>query len=169
MTNTRAAKADTQKTDNLSAEEVAEAQRAAATKSAREAEKLPAASAPAVASEAAAAKSDTTLTAGEAANLKDKSKGDFGPFTDNAPPVGAALDAITADEDASVFDFDVEDVPFTIVEGGVQVAVREHLGRNIIEVSPAGWIGPGTTFGANQVKSLLKALHKVDAKTKKRA
>lgn len=167
MTESKASEATAQKDgDKNPAAKTAAAKPSA--KSVAESAKLPSASAPAVATEAFADHSDTTLAAGEAADLRDK-KGGYGPFTDTAPPVGAALDVLTDNGDAAaVFDFDVADVPFTVVEGDVQVSVRENHGRAIVEVSPAGWVGPGQVFGANQVPALYKALGQVKGKLKKR-
>lgn len=137
----------------------------AATKSAAENENLPSASAPAVASEAQAKTSDTTLTAGEVDKIED-SKGGLGPFQDTARPVGAALEATTApdsiDTDA---DFETTEA-FTVTEGDVVVSVRQHNNRNIVEVSPAGWNGPGQIFAPYQAKLLHKALGQVVKKVK---
>jgi hypothetical protein len=152
-------KADTANTQKATAK--------AATKSAAEAENLPSASAPAVTSEAEATKSDTTLTAGEAEKVaSDASEGEFGPFKDTAPPVGAALDA-TTDPDNIDTSLDFPDTSaFTETVGDVVVAVRQHNSRNVVEIAPAGWTGPGQVFAPYQAKLLHQALGKVVKKLK---
>lgn len=162
MADTKADTATTKKAETKAAAKPAP--KATATKSAQESESLPGASAPAVAAEAQAKKSETTLTSTEAQDLVSKD-GDFGPFRDNAPPTGAALDATTDEVDTSV-DFR-DNVPFTATEGDVYVAVREHNQRNIVEIAPAGWTGPGQVFAPYQVKSLIKALQEVQKGIKK--
>lgn len=137
----------------------------AATKSAAEGENLPSASAPAVAAEAQAKKDETTLTSTEAQELENKDGG-FGPFQDTARPVGAALEATTeSDKIDTTVDFDSTEA-FTVTEGDVVVAVRQHNQRNIVEVAPAGWNGGGQIFAPYQAKLLLKALQKVVKKIK---
>lgn len=145
-------KADTAKTEKATA-------KPNATKSAGEGENLPSASAPAVASEAQAKKADTTLTAGEAVEITGAG-GDLGPFQDTAPPTGAALDeTIDEDEIDTTVDFPAGEA-FTEVVGDVQVSVREHNQRNIVEITPVGWVGPGQVFAPYQVKLLAAALNK---------
>lgn len=153
-------KADTAQTQKAAAK--------TATKSAAEAEKLPGASAPAVTSEAEATKSDTTLTAGEVdAVATNAAAGEFGPFKDVAPPVGAALDATTEPDNIdTTLDFD-SNAAFTETVGDVVVAVRQHNNRNIVEIAPAGWTGPGQVFAPYQAKLLHQALGKVVKKLHK--
>lgn len=164
MAETKADTASTQKADSKSAETKAPAKPRAA-KSAAENENLPSASAPAVASEAQAARSETTVTAGEVDKIEN-SKGGLGPFQDTARPVGAALEATIAPDsiDTNV-DF-ADNEAFTVTEGDVVVAVREHNNRNIVEVVPVGWQGPGQIFAPYQAKLLHQALGKVIAKLK---
>jgi len=80
------------------------------------------------------------------------------PFTDTAPPVGLALELTT--EPAAIdttLDF-LDTDPFTITKGDVVVAKRPHNGRNVVEVAPAGWVGPGQVFAPYQAKLLHDAL-----------
>ena len=164
MTESKADTASTQKADAKPAATKATA-KPTATKSAAENENLPSASAPAVASEAQAKLSETTLTAGEVDKIEN-SKGGLGPFQDTARPVGAALDA-TTDPDSIDTNVDFEsNEAFTVTEGDVLVAVREHNNRNIVEVVPVGWQGPGQVFAPYQAKLLHKALGKVIKKLK---
>lgn len=139
---------------------------AQAKKSAAEAEKLPSASAPAVASEAEAKRAETTLTAGEVDKLEGKN-GDLGPFRDTASPVGAALDATTRPDtiDTSL-DFD-EEGAFTEAVGDTVVSVRKQNSRNVVEISLAGWNGPGFIVAPYQAKLLHEALGNVVKKLKK--
>ena len=129
-------------------------------KSVGEGEKLPTASSPAVSGEAAAQADPNTLSADEASKVV-KSTGETDPFQDTAPPVGAALDAVTDTEaiDTTV-DFPTTEA-FTEIEGDVQVAVRQQNQRNIVEVSTVGWVGPGMQYAPYQAKLLIKALEKV--------
>lgn len=142
------------------------ATKANTTKSAGEGEALPSASAPAVAAEASAANSETTLTAAEVAKV-ETSEGGFGPFQDTAPPAGAALETVLDSASDTAYDFNPSDVPFTEIVGDVQLAVRQHNGRNVVEVSQVGWVGPGVTLGAYQIRHLAAAARKVAQKLRK--
>jgi hypothetical protein len=119
--------------------------------------------APSVAAAAAAERSvGATQTV-----VEEKLKGD--PFVDTAPPVGAALDAVKRDEgelrkDA---DFDSADVPFTAHKGDVVVSVREVNNRNVVEVTQAGWVGPGQVFAPYQIDALVEALTELRGKLRK--
>lgn len=139
------------------AEKKAGAKAPKSTKSAGEAEALPAASSPAVTGEAVSQQDETTLSTTQAAEVAD---GDFGPFQDNAPPVGPALDA-TRETVNTKADFDEKDVPITVSKGDVVVAVRVHNNRNIVEIAPQGWTGPGQIFAPYQVELLIQALREV--------
>lgn len=90
---------------------------------------------------------------------------DFGPFQDTAPPVGAAVDAIQDEIDTTV-DFNIKDVPLTVTEGDIYVAVRQHNQRNVVDISVAGEVNSAKTIAPYQAKLLLKALQKVVKKIK---
>lgn len=90
---------------------------------------------------------------------------DFGPFQDTAPPVGAAVEVIHDEIDTTI-DFEAKDVPFTIVEGDIYVAVRQHNNRNVVDIAVAGEVNSAKTLAPYQIKALEKALAKVNAKSK---
>lgn len=88
------------------------------------------------------------------------------PFIDAAPPVGAALEKLTEPEEIDVtVDFPTTEA-FTITEGDVQVAVVQVNQRNIVQIAPAGWVGPGQVFAPYQAKLLHKALGQLIKKLK---
>lgn len=92
-------------------------------------------------------------------------KKDLGPFEDNATPVGAALEATLEEVDYTI-DFE-SDEAFTVTKGDVFVAVRQINQRNVVEVAPAGWVGPGQIFAPYQIAFLEKALAEVKKKLRK--
>jgi hypothetical protein len=145
----------------LSTEQIEEAQAKAATKthSGAEAEGLPAPTA------SSTVQADKEQKVAEAV-VRQGSKGDFGPFQDTAPAVGAALSAAQGAIDTGI-DFDDEHVPLTIVEGDVTVAVKVINQRNVVDVAPTGWSGGGQIFAPYQVKHLIKALQQVEKNTRK--